>query len=176
MKHNIIYILVIFFTSSTFAQFNNITIGGGIGLGNIQGNLPSQTSFAGKVFIETNASFKPFNKIEFAFTYAQKLEKILLENHTISYYPFIKSFTIAGKSNQQLNNIFFIEEGLGLLLLNDRTFSDIDTWNYGFTVNVSGGTNLSNKTKILIGLDYGLTLNNTNTSYYILMMALKYNL
>ncbi len=176
MKHNYIYILVIFFTSSIFAQFNNIAIGGGIGLGNIQGNIPSQTSFAGKVFIETNASFKPFNKIEFAFTYAQKLEKILPENNIISYYPFVKSFTIAGKSNQQLNNIFFIEEGLGLLLLNDRTFSDTDTWNYGFVLNVSGGTNLSNNTEIQIGLDYGLTLNNTNASYLLFLVTAKYNL
>ncbi len=176
MKLYYIYIFIILFTLPMFAQLDNIAVGGGIGLGSIQGNLPSQTSYAGKVFIETGISLKPFNKIQFAFTYAQKLDKILLENHTISYYPFIRSFTIIGKSNQPINNTVFIEEGFGFLLLNDRTFSDIDTWNYGFVLNISAGTNLSTKTKLQIGLDYGLSLNNTNASYILFLVSAKYNL
>ena len=167
---------VLIFTTTAFAQFDEINIGGGIGLGSIKGNLPAQTSYAGKIFIETEPFILPFNSIQVAFTFAQKLEKIIPENRTNRYYPFIKSFSLSGISKQYVTTSLFVKEGIGLLLLNDRTYDDINTWNYGFILNASGGTSLSKKSEISIGLDYGLTLNNTNASYFLFMIEMKYKL
>ncbi len=167
---------VLIFTTTAFAQFDNIKIGGGIGLGSIKGNLPAQTSYAGKIFIETEPFILPFNSIQVAFTFAQKLEKIIPENRTNRYYPFINSFSLSGISKQYVTSSLFIKEAFGLLLLNDRTYDDVNTWNYGFILSVSGGTTLSKKSEISIGLDYGLTLNNTNASYFLFMIEMQYKL
>jgi len=173
-------IFIIFFSfllsTSTFSQSYNFNVGGGIGIGSIKGNLPSQTSFSGKAFIELEPFIIPLNSIQFAFTFAQKLEKIIPENRNNKYYPFIKSLSLIGKSEQFVTENLFIEEGFGLLLLNDRTYDDINTWNYGFVLNASGGTYLNRKTKISIACDYGLTLNNTNASYFFIMTEINYQL
>ncbi len=167
---------VLIFTTTAFAQFDNIKIGGGIGLGSIKGNLPAQTSYAGKIFIETEPFILPFNSFQVAFTFAQKLEKIIPENRTNRYYPFINSFSLSGISKQYVTSSLFMKEAFGLLLLNDRTYDDVNTWNYGFILNVSGGTTLSKKSEISIGLGYGLTLNNTNASYFLFMIEMQYKL
>ena len=142
MKLRLYITLLFFFTTSTFAQLNNISIGGGIGLGSLMGNFPSQTTLGGKLFVTTNQTLKPFDKFQLHITYAQKVEKFLPGNSRIQYFPYITSFGLLGFFEQKLNEQIFVEEGMGLILLNDRSFDDIDTWNYGIAFNLFIGTKL----------------------------------
>ena len=169
-----LYLILLFFSTSTFAQLNNISVGGGIGLGSIVGNLPTQTSFGGKLFIEAEPFIEPFNSLQFSFVFAQKLEKILPENRTNKYYPFVKSFSLTANSEQLLSENFFVGEGFGFLILNDRTFDDVNTWNYGLAINFSVGIELSTKTVLTLNLDYGLTLTKTNASFILFIIQAKY--
>lgn len=171
---NFYLISFLFFSTSTFAQLNNISVGGGIGLGSIIGNLPTQTSFGAKLFIEAEPFIEPFNSLQFNFIFAQKLEKILPENRTNKYYPFVKNFSLTANSEQLLSENFFVGEGFGFLILNDRTFDDVNTWNYGLAINFFVGTKLSPKTLLTLNLDYGLTLTNTNASFVLFMLQAKY--
>ena len=173
---NLIILFVLMFTTFTFAQLSNISVGGGIGLGSINGNLPSQTSFGGKIFIEAEPFIEPFHSLQFSFIFAQKLEKILPQNRANRYYPFVKSFSVTANGKQQLNENFFVGEGFGFLILNDRTFSDLNTWNYGLAINFFIGAEITDKTELTLNLDYGLTLTNTNASYALFILQGKYNL
>jgi len=170
----IIILVTIATTTSSFAQFNFFNVGGGVGLGSINGNFPSQSSFDVKFTLETEPFIEPFNSLQFNFIFAQKIERILPENRTNKYYPFIKSFSITANKKQNLNDYLFVGEGLGLLLLNDRTFDIVNTWNLGFVINFLVGTNITNKINLSFNLDYGLTLNNTNTSFLLFTLQTKY--
>ncbi|MEE9432049.1 MAG: hypothetical protein V3V16_13455 [Melioribacteraceae bacterium] len=169
-------LFVLIFTTSTFAQLSTISVGGGIGLGSINGNLPSQTSFGGKIFVEAEPFVDPFNSLQFSFIYAQKLEKLLPQNRTNKYYPFVKSFSLTANGKQLLSENLFVGEGFGFLLLNDRTFNDVNTWNYGLAINFFVGTEVSTKMELTLNLEYGLTLTNTNASFALFILQGKYYL
>lgn len=170
-----IILVFIFFTCGS-AQGNSVRIGGGIGFGSIKGNLPSQTSFSGKFFVEVEPFIIPFNSIQFAFTFAQKLDRITPGRTCDKYYPFVNSFSLVGIGKQFVTKYLFIKEGFGLLVLNDRTYDDLSIWDYGFIFNTYGGTYFSEGKKIEIsfGFDYGLTFTNTNTSYFVFFLQMNY--
>ncbi len=50
------------------------------------------------------------------------------EKHII---PYIMGLNFKGVTTQYFDNKIFLEEGVGLLALNDRTFIDTDIWDYG---------------------------------------------
>ncbi len=172
-----IFILIIFYIlmfTSVNAQQNNYAIGGGIGIGSLMGDFPSQTTLGGKIFIETNNAFNPFDKLRLHFTYAKKIEKFLPGNFRIQYYSFMYSIGFSGLLTQELNQYITIKEGIGLILLNDRSFNDINVWNYGVSLSLLGEINLNKNISLGLGLDYGLTLSNTNVSYFLLTLQSKY--
>lgn len=171
-----VLILLFVFNSNHFAQSNNFAVGGGIGFGSLMGNFPSQTTFGGKIFFETIYTLKPFDKFQINYTFAQKVEKFLPGDNNINYYSFMHSVGFSGIFSQLLNPQINVEEGLGLILLNDRSFDDINTLNVGLLFSVSSGLNLSRNIGLLINLDYGLTFTNTNASYFLLMVEGKYYL
>jgi len=175
MKLYLYIIFISIFSTSAFAQLN-LNIGGGVGLGTISGNLPSQTSFGSKIFIEAEPFVEPFNSLQLSFVFAQKLEKILPQNRINRYYPFVKSFSLTANGKQLLSENFFVGEGFGFLLLNDRTYSDVNTWNYGLAINLFVGVKVNTKIDLTFNLDYGLTLNNTNVSLVLFMLNIKYSL
>ena len=169
-------LIIFFFFISIVVKSQQIdyAVGGGIGLGSLMGDFPSQTTFGGKLFLETNQSFKPFDKLQIHYTYAQKVEKFLPGNRNIDYFSYMSSIGILGIFYQKLNSQVFVEEGIGLILLNDRSFDDINTWNYGILTNLIGGIHLNKNVDLSLGIDYGLTLNNTNASYFLFMVNGKY--
>ena len=77
--------------------------------------------------------------------------------------------------NQILSDKYFIEEGIGIIYLNDRSFNDIDSWNWGILINLVGGFDLKNDFELTFNVDYGITLNKTNISYVLIFIGLNYN-
>ncbi|MCB0746741.1 MAG: hypothetical protein KDC90_04690 [Ignavibacteriae bacterium] len=174
IKTYIAIILIFAFCPFSFGQSNNFAVGGGIGFGSLMGNFPSQTTFGGKIFLETIYTLKPFDKFQISYTFAQKVEKFLPGDNNIKYYSYMHSVGFSGIFSQLLNPQINVEEGLGLILLNDRSFDDINTLNVGLLFSISSGINLSRNIGLLANLDYGLTFTNTNASYFLLMIQGKY--
>lgn len=157
------------------AQNSKINFGAALGLGNIRGNLPSQTAFGAKFSFSYKPFFEPFQSIQFSYTYAQKFERILPEDRTKKYYPYITSFSLLGQFKQYFNKAIFINEGLGLLLLHDKTFADYNNWNFGIIVNFLAGIELNTNIDLVVQMDYGLTVNYTNVSYLLFSAGANYN-
>ncbi|MFC2134977.1 hypothetical protein ACFLTH_10190, partial [Bacteroidota bacterium] len=96
------------------------------------------------------------------------------------YYPFMKGMALKIYTEQKIKGIIFAEEGIGPLILNDRTFSDINVWNYGLTFSALIGLNFRGENlkgfTLGIGVDYGTTFNNTAANYYSTNLQVKYSL
>ncbi len=144
-----------------------ISVGGFAGGGYISGNLPSQGSFTSSVFVEakTNPVFGFDSRLSFIFV--SDFDK-LLPRTSIQYYPFLKGFSLKGIVYQPVSNIFYVEEGIGPLMINDRSLVDLNKWDLGLAFSILAGTNFGDPMSIIrlgAGIEYGLTFTNTDVRY-----------
>lgn len=167
----IIPILALFFLiiipSSTLKAQSKINIGGYIGGGFISGNLPSVGSLSTSLFIEANTQSIFGFDTRLSFIFNTDFNRIF-PRASFQYYPFIKGFSLKGIVYQQASNIFYIEEGIGPLVINDRSLVELNTWNYGIVFSIAAGTNFGNPNSVLhlsAGVEYGLTFTNTDVKY-----------
>ncbi|MCH7963476.1 MAG: hypothetical protein IH852_06010 [Bacteroidetes bacterium] len=172
-------LLFIFFLSSiAFAQLR-FGAGGSIGGGTITGESPSIAAFTASIYIETN--FAMFLEVtpRLSYIYAKDFNAII-PNVRKPYFPFVQGFSFKGIATQYFEEGIFIEEGVGLLALNDRTFSDTDVWGYGVVLSLSAGWDLRGFSlsgfKLGAGIEYGLTFNNTLVQYSSLNFYFNYTL
>jgi hypothetical protein len=172
-------LLFVFFLSSV--SFSQLRVGFGcfIGGGTIKGESPSITAFTTSVYIEAN--FAMFLEVtpRFSLIYAKDFNAII-PNVKRPYFPFVQGISFKGIATQYLEDGIFIEEGVGLLALNDRTFSDRDVWGYGVVLSLSAGWDLRDINisgfKLGAGIEYGITFNNTLVQYSSLNLYFNYTL
>ena len=85
-----------------------------------------------------------------------------------------------GVTTQYFDNKMFLEEGVGFLALNDRTFSDTDIWDYGIVISLSTGFDLRNFDlkgfKLGAGAEYGITFFNTLPKYSSIHLFVHYTI
>ena len=167
-----------FISQSSYAQTANMEIGVGLGIGSIKGNSPSITSFSGNIFFGVKPEFLNGLTIRFDLLYARKVEYFLPQNRTDRYYPFIKSISLEVFLEQPVSQNIFIEEGLGVLLINDRTFDDIDAWDFGIVGNILTGFHLWDENEkgltFGIGTEVGTTFTNSNAGYFVFYFQARY--
>ncbi len=172
------FLLIFFFLClNTGAQIKKVSGGFTAGLGEIQGNSPSVASLGISVYLDLVPWFSDEITFRTGFTYAQKIEYFLPENRQQRYYPFIKSYYLRGMLRVNLNQKIYLEQGAGLIYLNDRTFGDINEWEAGASFNVLAGIDFSNYDsdgiKLGLGLEYGITFIKTNASYYLIYLQFQ---
>jgi len=161
----VLFCILFFFNASAQLRIN---AGGFIGGGTIKGNSPSLAAFTASVFIETNTALFLEVTPRLSYIYLKDFDAIL-PNTQKPYYPFMQAITLKGITTQYFQNKIFLEEGVGFLALNDRTFSTTDIWSYGIVLSISGGWDLRgfnlNGFRIGAGAEYGITFNNTLANY-----------
>ena len=172
-------LLCIFFLSSiSFAQLR-FGAGGSIGGGTIKGESSSIATFTTSVYIETNIAMFLEVTPRLSFIYARDFNAII-PNVRKPYFPFVQGFSFKGIAAQYFEDRIFIEEGVGMLALNDRIFSDTDVWGYGVVLSLSAGWDLRGFNlsgfKLGAGIEYGLTFNNTLVQYSSLHFYFNYTL
>jgi hypothetical protein len=159
--------IVFLFTSNIQAQ-DNFGIGVNFGGGSMGGNLVNSGSFNTSLFVEGNPGFDGNYLMRLTFVYITDMN-VLLPNITNRYYPFLKGISLKGIQSQDYDNSIYSEEGLGILALNDRTYSNYNLWDYGAAFSVLVGLDLRHGVekgfKIGIGGEYGLTFTNTSVRY-----------
>ncbi len=167
MKVKIFLTIILFYSSLSFSQ-TEISIGGFLGGGSFNGNSISVGGFTSSIFVETNTPLfeEVFPRVSFLFT---KDFNAIIPNSTQPFNPYLLGFDLKGVTTQYFDNKMFLEEGVGLLVLNDRTFSDTNIWDYGVVISISTGFDLRNFDlkgfKIGAGAEYGLTFFNTLPKY-----------
>ena len=167
LKVKTILFALVLFSSHCFSQ-TEISVGGYLGGGSFSGNSVSITGFTSSLFIEANLPLfqEVYPRASFIFT---KDFNAILPNTNQPYNPFILGFNFKGVTTQYFDNKMFLEEGVGLLALNDRSFSDTNIWDYGIVISLSAGFDLRNYDlkgfKIGAGAEYGITFFNTLPKY-----------
>lgn len=178
MKVKVLLIIVLFYSSLIFSQ-TEISIGGYLGGGSFNGNSISVGGFTSSIFVEANIPLfeEVFPRASFIFS---KDFNAILPNSTQTYNPYILGFNFKGVTTQYFDNKMFLEEGVGLLALNDRTFSDTNVWDYGIVISISTGFDLRNFDlkgfKIGAGAEYGITFFNTLPKYSSIHLFIIYTI
>ncbi len=164
------------FTRELLPQ-ESLSIGTYLGGGIISGNTTGKGSFSSSVFLEVDPGFYQDLSFRFSFLYHTDFNSIL-PNTTKRYYPFLKGFGLKGITSQSIEPNLFIEEGLGLIAINDRTLSGTNEWDYGVNFSIAAGFNMRNIEnkgfKISLGTEYGLTFFNTLPSYFSIYLQAQY--
>lgn len=160
-------IFILAFSFSIFAQ-TQFTIGGSFGAGSFSGKSTSVTSFTTSLYLEANLPLfaEVYPRASFIFT---KDFNALLPNTNKPYYPYLMGASIKGVTYQFFDSKIFLEEGVGLLALNDRSLIGTNIWDYGVLLSFSGGYDLRNFDligfKVGLGAEYGLTFFNYLPQY-----------
>jgi hypothetical protein len=173
MKKNLVLIIILLAVYMNIrGQSAGVSIGGGL----IKGDSPSVSSYSASLFLETPLLYNSFS-IRLSFLYAADYNQ-LLPNSTNKYNPFIKGVSLKGITTQNFSGSYYLDEGIGLLMLNDRIFNNIDYIDYGFVMSIGAGFDLrkNNPTgfRIGAGVDYGFTFTNTYANYFSLHIMGQY--
>jgi len=155
--------------STINCQVKNFGLGIFLGAGSISGNLPSQTSFDAGITLDFEPAFTKGLPLRLGVVYARKFEVILPSGLLGKYYPFVKGIYLKGILQQPLGKLGYLEEALGPLLLNDRTFNDVNAYDVGAVFSLLVGLNFldfeNSGFKIGVGVEYGTTFTNTTAQY-----------
>ena len=104
--------------------------------------------------------------------------KLIPENRQNKYYPSLKGGSVQMLFQQQMFKKIYFEEGFGALVINDRTFSDVNVWSYGAVFSFSAGISFAEKGEkgfaLAIISELGNTFTQTTPQYLSLALQLKY--
>jgi hypothetical protein len=169
-----LFLLFIFYNPYTEAQ-NKFSLGGYLGGGSVSGFSTAQGSYTASFFIEFNAGFMKDINTRINFFYAKDFNSLLGVKR--EFFPFMKGFSVKGILNQKMSEKIFLEEGIGLTAINDRTFRNVNEWNYGVVFSLLTGIDFRKSTngfKTGVGIEYGLTFHNTFAKYFSLHLQTQY--
>jgi hypothetical protein len=72
-------------------------------------------------------------------------------------------------ASQNISENYFIEEGAGFIAINDHTFSDVNTWNFGVVSSIIAGfdfrDNLNTGWRWGGGMEFAFSFANTFAKY-----------
>jgi len=178
MKIIIKTIFAVFLFINLHAQFSEIHIGGGFGFGAIAGNSPNQSAYGSNLFLGFKNKLTGDVIFRLNYVYASKINSIIPEDRTGRYYPFIHIINLTASLNQDISDKIYIQGGTGLLLIQDRIFSDEDSFDIGIAID--GGIFVtmfnSNDSKLDLGIigSFGETFTNSLASYNLYKLTLIY--
>jgi len=171
-KKLILIIFLLAVITKIYGQSVGISLGGGL----ISSNSPNISSYATSLFIESPILFNSFS-IRLSFLYDADYNQIL-PNSTNLYNPFIKGMSLKGLTTQNMTGNYYLDEGIGLLMINDRIFNTSDFIDYGFVISLGAGFDLRHDKprgfRIGAGTDFGFTVTNTYAKYFSVHLMGQY--
>lgn len=177
MKVKIIFFVVLLNAHFAFSQI--LSVGGFAGGGVFNGNSISITGFTTSLFAEINTPLfeEVFPRVGLVFV---KDFNAVLPNTSKAYNPYLAGVSVKGITTQYSDSKLFLEEGVGLIAINDRTFIDTNIWDYGVVISLSAGFDLRNFDlkgfKLGAGAEYGITFFNTLPKYSSIHLYLNYTI
>ncbi|MFO7447676.1 MAG: hypothetical protein R6W90_15020 [Ignavibacteriaceae bacterium] len=173
----VLLILSVIINNNTRAQ--SLALGASVGGGYISGDSPDIGSFTSSLFLDVDLGFSSHFYNRLSFIYNGDFDNILPGTRN-SYFPFIKGISLKGIITQDYENNYFLEEGVGFVYLNDRTFSFTNSWNFGVVFSLAAGidfTDLYKKGfKLALGTEYAFAFGGTFPKYFSIHLQTKYTL
>ena len=147
-------------------------------MGSIRGNSPALAALSGNLFVNYSPYFWDGISFRADIVYSKKFEYFLPEEDEANrYYPYVWGFSIKTQLYQKLRGRTYLKEGIGLSLLNDRTYSDINRWGFGFVGNFEGGFIFEDHNLNLgLGTELAQTFINASINYFNVYIILEYYL
>ncbi|MEP0861829.1 MAG: hypothetical protein HRF52_10385 [Ignavibacterium sp.] len=176
MKIKIPFILVLLFSSGLFAQVS-ISVGTILGASSFSSNSPSVGGFATGFFIETDTPL--FEEVfpRLGITFMKDINAVLPNNRK-AYYPSMLGLNFKGVTSQYFDSKIFLEEGIGLLALNDKTFVDKNSLEFGLALSFLAGYDIRDFNlrglKTGAAVEYGLTFTGSLPSYLNFYLQFHY--
>lgn len=172
-------LIILLLPVSSLSSQNKMSVGFYAGGGIINSNSPDLGSFTSSLFIEGAPFFPEYFNTRLSFIYTGDFD-IIIPASRQNYFPFIKGFSLKGILTQIIDEPYYLEEGVGILILNNRTFSFINEWNYGIVFSLLAGIDLrrlnASGVKLGIGTEYGLTFNESLPRFFSLHLQFQYML
>jgi hypothetical protein len=168
LRKNLLYFfLSIIFTLGVRAQ-SGIGVGGYLGGGVISGDSPNQSAFSSSIFLDIKTPLSDDIVPRVSFIYNQDFNR-LLPGSTNRYFPFLKGFSLKGVASQDISENYFVEESVGIITINDHTFSNDDEWNFGVVSSIFAGfdfrDNLNSGWRLGGGMEFAFSFANTFAKY-----------
>ena len=172
------FVSVVLITVNNEAQIKLHAAGASMGVGTISGNSPQIFSYSLSLFSDFTIQFSNPTSLRLEIIYASDFNSLIPSNRQNEYSPSLKGGSLQMLFRQKWVKQFFFEEGCGPLILNDRTFSDVNTWNYGGVFSFALGINFFNNGEsgfsLAVFSEFGITFTQTTPQY--LFVGLQSNL
>ncbi|MCK9209707.1 MAG: hypothetical protein M0P61_02600 [Ignavibacteriaceae bacterium] len=166
-------------TSGSNSQVRLKAIGGQSGLGMLSGNSPQIFSYSLSFFSDVVLQFSDPAYVRLEIIYMRDFNALIPGNRQNKYYPLLKGGSLQILFQQQVFKQLYFEEGFGPLILNDKTYSDVNTWNYGAVFSFSAGINFfENEGKgfsLAVVSEFGNTFTQTTPQFLFVALQPKYN-
>lgn len=175
-------VIIIVITSHSFSQVKIEGFGAGMGAGTIKGNFPAVFSYSFNMGIDTRLFSVDDPLFRFNLIFIRDFNSLLPEERINRYYPFLQGFSLTAVKTIHFYKNAYLEESAGLLMLNDRTFSDLNLMSYGVVFSLALKLPLfdilAEKRGFFLGIEivYGLTLTNNTPQYFTLQLMGRYQL
>lgn len=177
-----IIVIIIVITTHSFSQIKIEGFSAGIGAGTIKGNFPAIFSYSFNMGIDTRLFSVDDPFFRFNFIFLKDFNSILPEERLNRYYPFLQGISLTAVKTIHFYKNAYLEESAGLLMLNDRTFSDVNLMSYGVVFSLALKLPLfdilTEKRGFFLGVEtvYGLTLTNNTPQYFTVQLIGRYQL
>ena len=160
------------------AQIKFSAVGTSIGVGTMSGNSPQIFSSSLSLFSDVSIKSSTPVDLRLQLSFLNDFNKLIPENRQNKYYPALKGVSVQMLFQQQMFKKIYFEEGFGPLVINDRTFSDVNVWSYGAVFSFSAGISFVEKGEkgfaLAIISELGNTFTQTTPQYLSVAFQLKY--
>ena len=160
------------------AQIKLKSVGASLGIGTMSGNSPQIFSSSLSLFSDVGIGYAVPVDVRFQLVFMNDFNKLIPENRQNKYYPSLKGGSVQMLFQQQMFKKIYFEEGFGPLIINDRTFSDVNIWCYGAVFSFSAGISFFEKGEkgfaLAIISELGNTFTQTTPQFLSLALQLKY--
>jgi len=167
------------FTPDNVSQVQLKGLGAETGVGVLSGNSPQIFAYAISIFSDVVLQFENPATMRIELLLLRDFNSLIPENRQNKYYPSLKGGSIKLLFRQSFFKQLYFEEGFGPLILNDKTYSDVNTWNYGAVFSFSAGISFYELSESGFSLsllaEFGNTFTQTTPQYFFVALQSKYN-
>ncbi len=171
----IVILLSLFAITSIFGQIRLTETGALAGAGYISGRSPAVFSFGSGFYVRFDDDNTGDIVYEFAALYAQDADRFLPEDRRGRYYPFVRGVQGGMVIERQITGVLSMTGSGSVLLMNDRTFSDVNEWGWGLSISGGGRLYIESTNVVLsASMAYAITMQATSPGYRLFFISAGY--
>ena len=177
MKIKIIFTISLIIISNLYCQ-TRVSVGNRVGYSSFSSSSPSIDGYVLAFYTQIDQALFEEVYPRVAVQLMKEINSIIPSDKT-PYYPQLVSLAFSGVTAQYFDSRIYLEESVGVILVNDKTFIDRNSWNYGVELSFLAGLDMRNFNlqgwQTGIGAQYGLTLNGHLPSFLNFYLQFQYN-